>query len=279
MVWVRIDDRITEHPKIARVGALGLALQVAGLAYCNRNLTDGFVPRGVARTLLDWQVVDYEGRLWTVGRTSGFVGDDVTPEWVIDLLLDAGVWEEVEGGYRIHDFEDYQPTKADVEADRRERDAAKAAGGLARAAGAKRDQHGRFIPAGQTSDATSSGPSDGPAPVHLPSSPEPEPEPIRGLGSSETDRSVGGSGGERRQPTDTQTYLRNRLAEFDVRWVDVTDERLTEAAAQYGSASVLDVLQGARLKADDGTLGMIESPVAWFFVACRKAQGELGVSA
>jgi hypothetical protein len=41
-------------------------------------------------------------------------GDDVSPNWVIACLLEAGMWEEVAGGYRIHDFHDYQPTKEQV---------------------------------------------------------------------------------------------------------------------------------------------------------------------
>ena len=45
MPWVRIDDGYADHPKMAAVGPLGQALWLAGLAYCNRYLTDGFIPR------------------------------------------------------------------------------------------------------------------------------------------------------------------------------------------------------------------------------------------
>lgn len=117
MPWVRIDDQFPEHPKVAQVGPLGMAMQVAALCYSNRKLTDGFVPRGIARTLLDWELVAND-RIYTVAVTSGMSGDDVTSDWVIDLLLDAGIWEEVPGGYQIHDYHDYQPSKDDVEAER-----------------------------------------------------------------------------------------------------------------------------------------------------------------
>ena len=132
MPWVKLDDHFDEHPKVARIGPLGIALQVAGLCYCNRNLTDGFIPRAVARTLLDWQT-EQDGVLWTLARTSGMQGDDVTAQWVIDLLVDAGVWEEADGGYRVHDYADYQPTKEAIDIERRKKQAAGQAGGLARA--------------------------------------------------------------------------------------------------------------------------------------------------
>ncbi len=102
MVWVRIDDRFDEHPKVSRVGPLGMAMHVAALCYCNRNLTDGFVPRAVAKRLVD---------------TEGVVVDDEPVDWwwVVKALLDAGMWTNEDGGYRIHDFHDFQPSKAAVE--------------------------------------------------------------------------------------------------------------------------------------------------------------------
>jgi hypothetical protein len=118
MVWVRIDDQFPEHPKVAQAGPLAIAMQVAALCYCNRKLTDGFVPRSIARRLLDFEVVDAEGRLWHISRGCGMVGEDVDAAWVIELLVDAGMWEEVPGGFMIHDFHDYQPTKADVDGER-----------------------------------------------------------------------------------------------------------------------------------------------------------------
>ncbi len=56
MPWVRIDEKFARHPKVMRAGPLGIAMQVSALCYCNEHLTDGFVPRAVARTLLDWEV-------------------------------------------------------------------------------------------------------------------------------------------------------------------------------------------------------------------------------
>lgn len=95
MPWVRIDDGMPQHPKVAAAGPLAFALQIAGLCYCNRNLTDGFIPRAVARTLLDWEYVDPDGRVWVVSVTCGMQGENVQAENVIDQLVDAGIsWRE-----------------------------------------------------------------------------------------------------------------------------------------------------------------------------------------
>jgi hypothetical protein len=146
MPWIKIDDHFDEHPKLAAVGPVGWGVWLAGLAYCNRNLTDGFIPYAIAegiggawlvRTIED--VTDATGGLstgeqvWHIARTSGMSGDDMDSQWVVGLLLDNGLWEPVRGGYRIHDYEQYQPTRAQVEADRATKAAAGRAGGLATA--------------------------------------------------------------------------------------------------------------------------------------------------
>lgn len=123
MPWIRVDDHFDEHPKLARVGPLGWAVWLAGLAYCNRNLTDGFIPYTTANRLVSWEFLmprdgsDSES-IWTVGMNTGMHGEDVTCARVIDMLVGAGLWEVVTGGFRVHDFGDYQPSKAEVLVDR-----------------------------------------------------------------------------------------------------------------------------------------------------------------
>jgi hypothetical protein len=146
MTWVRIDDRFNEHPKLARVGPLGQALWLVGLAYSNRNLTDGFIPWSIAATLMNWEFLDAQGptRIYVGMRAplgpseveGWFVDEEgaVTSGYVIRLLVEAGVWDKCDGGYLIHDFEDYQPTKAQVLAERARKVAAGTAGGVATAA-------------------------------------------------------------------------------------------------------------------------------------------------
>lgn len=123
MPWIKVDDHFDEHPKLARVGPLGWSLWLAGLAYCNRNLTDGFIPYITARRLVSWEFLmprdgsDVE-QVWSIGINTGMHGEDVDSDLVIGLLIDAGLWEEVTAGYRVHDYQEYQPSKADVVAER-----------------------------------------------------------------------------------------------------------------------------------------------------------------
>jgi hypothetical protein len=108
MTWVRLDDSTPDHPKYASLGdlaPLGLALQVRALCYANRYLTDGHLPTGAMPQLL-----------------RGFAPCQPDTGEVIDwpaLMVSAGIWETNGGaGYRIHDYADYQPSKAAIEADR-----------------------------------------------------------------------------------------------------------------------------------------------------------------
>ena len=132
MPWVRIDDGYADHPKLAAVGPLGQALWLAGLAYCNRNLTDGFIPWSASQRLVTWTYRD------DLGQVSIYLGSHndapVTNEYVCGLLVGARLWIEVPGGFLIHDYEKYQPTKAQIMAEREAKAAAGRAGGLATAA-------------------------------------------------------------------------------------------------------------------------------------------------
>ena len=138
MTWVRVDDAFTQHPKVLAAGPLAIAMQVAGLCYCNRNLTNGFVPWAVARTLVTWEFLeppddDGERRICEVGVTSGMAGETVDAEYVIRLMLQSGMWQEIPGGYLIHDYLDFQPSREQVEAEHQAKVAAGQAGGQAAA--------------------------------------------------------------------------------------------------------------------------------------------------
>ena len=124
MVWVRIDDRYAENPKIVEAGPLCVALWLAGLAYCNRNLTDGFIPWSTARTLVDWEYAERDGRQITIAISCGIGGEDLTSNAVIKRLVEVGLWDVVRDGtepkhlrvkgYQVHDYEQYQPSRAQV---------------------------------------------------------------------------------------------------------------------------------------------------------------------
>lgn len=129
MPWVRLDEQFARNPKVLTAGPLGMAMQVAALCYCNEYLTDGFVPRSVANMLLDFEGLAF---VWTHNEMFGG-GDDVEASMVVKSLVEAGLWDEAPGGYLIHDYLEYQPSKAEVLAQREQRAEAGRQGGLAKA--------------------------------------------------------------------------------------------------------------------------------------------------
>lgn len=98
MTWVKVDDAMPRHPKLLSLGRDRLPCQglwLDGMCYSSAYLTDGFVP--------------------VAALERGC-------EKYAKLLVKAGLWESVDGGYRIHDYHEYQPSRADV-TERRRRDA------------------------------------------------------------------------------------------------------------------------------------------------------------
>lgn len=109
MAWVRVDDAFYDHPKFQNTNALGIAAWITALAWSNRNLTDGYIPRSVAARL-----VNLDG----ISLTFGMAGRDANAYDGIDQLLDCGAWVEVEGGYQIVNYLEFQPSADEVKARR-----------------------------------------------------------------------------------------------------------------------------------------------------------------
>lgn len=118
MGWVRVSDDFYDHPKFADVTALSLAVWITGLAYANRNLTDGYIPESVAHRLVDFDGLSYT--VATVGDLAAVEETDCSPLAVYDLLR-VGLWHEdghdcpdcPQPGRRrlyIHDYLRYQPS-------------------------------------------------------------------------------------------------------------------------------------------------------------------------
>lgn len=178
MPWIKVDDHYDEHRKFADAGPFGVALWLAGIAYCNRNLTDGYIPWGVARNLVSWEWLGApdDGRALVNRAAYSYVDDrgevdyeDITSQHVIDVLLRVGLWTNDGYGYRVHDYTNYQPTKAQVEADRAAKVAAGQAGG--RASAQARGQAPASAPVKQT-------PSKRSSEIQAESNPVPVPVPV-----------------------------------------------------------------------------------------------------
>ena len=98
MVWIRIDDQIAHHPKFLAAGPLASWFWICGNAYCNKYLTDGFIP---------------ESALGALGGVTG-------AKRLAERLVDVGLWTKDGTGFRVHDFHDYNPTAAQVKQKRKE---------------------------------------------------------------------------------------------------------------------------------------------------------------
>lgn len=111
MPWGRVDDSHYDHDKVlalpvaVRNEAVGLYWRA--ISYSNAKLTDGVVS--------DVIVTHLDGR----------------PE-VVAALVAARLWHRRAGGrtYRIHDFADFNPTRAEVQANRDRKVEAGRLGGL-----------------------------------------------------------------------------------------------------------------------------------------------------
>lgn len=99
MPYLNLDDGFADHEKVDALSDGAFRLHVAGLCLCAKTLSDGFIAkRRVAR---------------------------LTPSYKPSLLaelLDAGMWIERPGGYEVHDYLDWNKSKAWWD-DKREKDA------------------------------------------------------------------------------------------------------------------------------------------------------------
>lgn len=94
MTWFKVDDSFHSHPKVLAAEPAALGLWVVAGAWCSANLTDGFVPDyAVPRLLPD------AARL-------------------AEKLVACRLWKRTKGGYRFHDWREYNPTASEVNSER-----------------------------------------------------------------------------------------------------------------------------------------------------------------
>lgn len=98
MSYVRFVPGFLRHPKLARCSAKAVVLWVAGVDYCVISASDGFLPGAVVASLCPQ------------------VKPKAAPRFVSELVA-AGLLDRCVGGYRIHDYLKYNPSKAQVEAE------------------------------------------------------------------------------------------------------------------------------------------------------------------
>lgn len=96
MPWVRLDDRFPSHRKVALLSDRAFRLYVSGLCWSSENLTEGLIR-------------DEELRVVAHVRNAKAAAKE---------LEDRDLWDRVEGGWQIHDFLEYNPDRARVQAER-----------------------------------------------------------------------------------------------------------------------------------------------------------------
>lgn len=187
MSWVRIDDGFADHPKIVAAGPICAIIQVRAFCYAARHLTDGVLPAAVIPSLL----VGFDHLGIETGGVPGLValGRDVDEfDWPAAMCHYA-LWEPCEGGFRVHDYLDYNPSRRHVVADRRNKQRAGKIGGKASAAG-RASSH---TPAQAPASASAHAPARRPLKEVL-NSPSPSPESTSTPGSTVVTTAGGGAG-------------------------------------------------------------------------------------
>lgn len=82
MPWVWLDDKFPDHPKVTKAGGDAAWLYVAALAWVNRTLTSGFIPKAIVPRLTDRK----------------------KPMQLAQRLVDVGLWIDRGDDYEIHDY-------------------------------------------------------------------------------------------------------------------------------------------------------------------------------
>ncbi|MEB4614028.1 hypothetical protein, partial [Leucobacter sp. M11] len=93
MPWFKIDDGFHGHPKVLSLTPADVGVWTLAGTWCANYLTDGVIS------------------VPAVLRLGGTQEN-------CDALVAAGLWLVNPEGYEFKDWEDYQPMKADVEAER-----------------------------------------------------------------------------------------------------------------------------------------------------------------
>lgn len=114
-MWSKLDDRFWRHPKVRRLldmgprGFAAIGLWTITQSWIGEELTDGRIPSRQPMRLL---------------------GDD--PAAAIEALIGVGLWERAGDDFQVHGYLDYNPSRAQVLADRAQRSEAGKLGAKAR---------------------------------------------------------------------------------------------------------------------------------------------------
>lgn len=101
MPWVKLDDTFDQHKKVRKAGLEAIGLHARALAHAGREMDGGHVDP-------EW----VEERAGRRGKA------------LVAKLVAVGLWEPNSDGWIIHDFNEYNPTREEWDAERAKRSAA-----------------------------------------------------------------------------------------------------------------------------------------------------------
>jgi hypothetical protein len=99
MPWARLDDKAITNIKLRKLSHAAFRVWALGLVYCQSELTDGFVP---TEALSMFPLRDSE--------LHKAVAELVTPQ----IRGKAPLWAGSEGGYEVHDFLEWNESRAEI---------------------------------------------------------------------------------------------------------------------------------------------------------------------
>lgn len=103
MPWARLDDGLNDDAKLNALSSEAFRLWVRGLVYCQKNLTDGFIPEcEVARWIA---VIRERDRQKVVGELCR----------ALEYLGKGPLWNPRDGGYEVHDYLQWNDSREQVE--------------------------------------------------------------------------------------------------------------------------------------------------------------------
>jgi hypothetical protein len=108
MPWFRLDDSFHSHPKVIAAGNEAVGLFVRCGTYAAEHTTDGIIAEEIA---------ELYGASATGSRRNPGTGK---PETLAETLVRTGLWHRVRRGWTIHDYLDYNPSRAAVEKERKD---------------------------------------------------------------------------------------------------------------------------------------------------------------
>lgn len=94
VTWFKVDDSFHSHPKVMMTSPAALGLWLVAGTWSAANMTDGHVPAQVLPRLLP------------------------DSETLAKELVAVGLWEQADGGFQFHNWNDYQPDAASLRAKR-----------------------------------------------------------------------------------------------------------------------------------------------------------------